>query len=776
MRRLILTLMLATLSTAFLYAQGDERWDELSIDGQFNRWYDSLSPGSRWFFSDTLHGYTIFQGPWKPPAPIAWFLAETTDGGLTWNRYERFVPIPHRLAGRFGYSEDGYITTDGGAAWRQVLDSTVVQLVATDLTDAVAPRYLVALHRADNTLRMSLSTDFGETWIHVDSAITTVCRLANGDSTLGYGLAQTTAFGPAPVDAAGSFAWRRIGGIHGANLLVLSANGASKCQGQGAEQFHLWRINLDTKTAEHRASSRVLSANLAGWSVIDSLRMVTYGRETSPVVFRSVDGGESWDSVGVFNVSKLYFRGAFAISDDRYSTDFGSTWRRWYNPFGTFSMFYAFDSLHLFGGGTSFGSAQVARSSDGGRTWSANGAAPSVAIGAIAHSGTIVVGAGPGVLLRSSDHGQTWVNRWRVPDAVPDGVASIGPIAMPDSAGAANRMLAAARFASFDSEHFELLESSDTGATWRATSIRFPRVDRLVFSPGPSPTGFLSSGSMQYTSSDGGASWQPRGQQLNRFVMGSRDNGIALLEGGPDRDGAVMRTTDGGVNWRDTLRLMRPASIPVGAVAFDAMRYAVILPDVFQRYSQQHVAFTDDAGASWRILNPRSDLSNILEPFFWLSPSHVYSAYKGGLRYSSDSGRAFILLRDSWPVTTTCRDDQFIYFVNLGGSILGRWRLDDVASAASEHSPAPEYPIAMRVLENPVVSGDVMFELMSKESTEATIRLIATDGSPVRVQKTRVDAATPAHIVIDVEGLPSGAYFVAVESPEGRCLARVVIQ
>lgn len=174
----LLLCFLPLFSMSLAHAQPDERWSTLPIIGQFDAWYDTLWAGGPLFFSDAQHGYVTW---WRstdssgvPPSPL---LCESTDGGMSWSVLRRFVPVPHILDGQYGFATTGYLTTDGGQYWRRALDSQVAQLIGSPVTDGGAARYLVALRwLADGYVKqMVVSSDFGETWIHVDSVTTNTC-------------------------------------------------------------------------------------------------------------------------------------------------------------------------------------------------------------------------------------------------------------------------------------------------------------------------------------------------------------------------------------------------------------------------------------------------------------------------------------------------------------------------------------------------------------------------------------------------------------------------
>lgn len=241
---------------------------------------------------------------------------------------------------------------------------------------------------------------------------------------------------------------------------------------------------------------------------IDPVRARVYAGSPSGELWRSADGGRSWQRSLV--LENIFLSGIHVDPRDGALTVVG-------------------------GRGT------VARSEDGGQSWvvQRGDAWTSRLLGIAASSdGRRLYAAGTGgLLIRSEDHGRKWSV---VQDDLKRYVNEL--LGMPDGS-----LLAAGA-------EGLLMRSEDAGLHWSPVQMALP-ADVSILSLVPGPQGaVLASGPMSsfLRSSDGGRRWQVQqpvadaGEGYFRQVLADRSGKTLLLVGSPGR---VMRSPDGGRSW-----------------------------------------------------------------------------------------------------------------------------------------------------------------------------------------------------------------------------------
>jgi photosystem II stability/assembly factor-like uncharacterized protein len=239
---------------------------------------------------------------------------------------------------------------------------------------------------------------------------------------------------------------------------------------------------------------------------------------------RSVNGGESWDSI-----SNL-------------GTDVGALKVDPTNSQVIYASHYGWDPS----------SNDISVSSDGGYTWSfafhgRRSPAPVVEVDPVDHK-TVYVGVGPGLLWRTSDQAKTWEYSGGVPT---NSLLSVAIDPINDS------IIWAATSPS-------IMKSTDRGSTW-LTVMTTPvhTWDQIAINPKNPSIVYVSfydtlAGGI-YKTTDGGVSWQDANGDLPhvnrgiyRMVLNPRNpDEIFLGASTPtfDRNPFVFRTTDGGLHW-----------------------------------------------------------------------------------------------------------------------------------------------------------------------------------------------------------------------------------
>jgi len=371
-----------------------------------------------------------------------------------------------------------------------------------------------------------------------------------------------------------------------------------------------------------------------------------YGADPIGTVFRSLDGGATWETQGTVpggNVQQLLVVGTvlLAVGESRFcfpcrSEDGGRSWEK-STPqiFGLLSS--GGDPRTVY----TFSDQEIYRSTDGGRTFASVSPAPSEGASAlaVAPSNSDVVYAlsphpGLSFLSRTTDGGATWI-RLAAPEA---GLFWTGLAVDP----ASSLHLAILGGASDPAALRRVFESFDGGSTWKvrpgavnATALRFsgptqgavtlPEIEAfgrrgLFESAGPDASwasddrgitadsrvllAGTGSGALYVThpetggvwsSSDAGLTWEGRSSRpgLQALAVDPFDSGKLV---GIDRELASLSwSDDGGRTWTSRLGpRKRGSSLPILTVAFDPHRrnvlYASTLEDAWR---------SADRGASW---------------------------------------------------------------------------------------------------------------------------------------------------------------------------------
>lgn len=215
------------------------------------------------------------------------------------------------------------------------------------------------------------------------------------------------------------------------------------------------------------------------------------------------------------------------------------------------------------------------RSVDGGRTWKAASLAGSDAMSLARPAAGTVWAAGHDVLSRSRDGGATWQ------DIRPAGLPSL------DVHGfAVDPRDPTHLFAAIAGEG--LFRSTDGGATFTRVSRRVgPGVMALAILPGGRLLASDMTANALVASSDEGATWKGLVRASIMALAVDPTDGKRVLATGP----GVLLSTDGGVSWRQTLRLAAGAGPVAWSKSSPGTAYAVGFDRSLYR--------SDDAGATW---------------------------------------------------------------------------------------------------------------------------------------------------------------------------------
>jgi photosystem II stability/assembly factor-like uncharacterized protein len=340
----------------------------------------------------------------------------------------------------------------------------------------------------------------------------------------------------------------------------------------------------------------------------DQDRTLFIGGEGSQAVWRSVDGGWSWQSsdpiiagpVRDIEVSPAFASDGtvFAVTAGsiRRSTDYGVTWQAFARPPSTspnaemlLSSRYATDNTVV----VRLNDGALWRTQDSGANWTRadtglGTAATALDVAAVGSSHVALLAATTTGLAVSYDFGDTWSTL---------SSESFSVIKAPDQPGPALRI-----FALRDSQ---AVVTNDSGLTWSPVSSEWNLRD-LALSPSfaHDQTIYICGDFTLLVSHDAGTSWQKRptvtGQYENyrRLALVAspqfEDDGVMFAV--PEYEGSLnwfLRSTDGGVTWtRLTLpdAARKPLMALSPAFATDLTAFLALGQQVYR---------SDDRGDSW---------------------------------------------------------------------------------------------------------------------------------------------------------------------------------
>lgn len=355
-------------------------------------------------------------------------------------------------------------TTDLGASWIQTRTNTLYTELSTSISASNGKIYVTNQNGGVNAGKDTVyrSTDNGVTWVNVKnnlpSSVYGQYVMAYGD-TVFYGMAgdgiyrSTNAGQSWQVDTVGLWNKRTISGFIDGNVLYSGAS--SEYGGNGGLYVSTNGGNTWTKKFHPLSTGVVNDMQRIGNAIL-----VSYNTATDRGVFRSVDGGRSWQRLsltvqlsGMTVKGSRIFAGAFSsfAGGLMMSADSGATW----NPVNTglptaTTTFYNFaldgDTLYA---GLKEG---LYRSTDNGTNWVkwGTGIAASNIYDVAVKGDTMYACNGTTTMYRSLNRGRTWTTLKA--NASLNRIDMIGDV-----------------FYGFGgTSRFTVYTGKDTGATWTA--------------------------------------------------------------------------------------------------------------------------------------------------------------------------------------------------------------------------------------------------------------------------------------------------------------------
>ncbi len=345
--------------------------------------------------------------------------------------------------------------------------------------------------------------------------------------------------------------------------------------------------------------------------------------QSSGQLYQSTDGGDSWSGLGVAASGAGIFPTLLGFAaDPNVSTRFYEL---------------LFDNqahlLHLF------------ETTNSATSWApvagfptSNAGAPDLVV-APTNPATLYVTLSPGGLYRSADAGVTWSQAGLGRTDLH--VVAVDP-AQPATVYAQTT----------GGDRFDLLRSTDAGATWASLDIHVPNVEvpqLLTVAVDPSDSSHLIAGNRRGItgSSDAGGTWAlfdtglPRAGNFGEPVLEPASATVYAMSQDSIAPNVLWKSADGGATWAP--RNPEPVFVPVGASERLALAMDPTAPSTLYLGSTRRGVFKSVDGAStWTPANSglgSLDVTSVaVDP---LTPATVYAATGGGLFRSIDGAASW---------------------------------------------------------------------------------------------------------------------------------------
>lgn len=745
---------------------------------------------------------------------------KTTDAGGTWVMETTPDPIPHKLLTKdSGYSTSGYVTYNGGNAWKKLylsydpiedslffpdetLDYTIVQAVAASPQNIVALYQLHSFQEGSSDsvpygpLRLAYTSDGGTTWSFFDYMSVFGDVLQKLDSTV-FGLLPY----PANMTLI-STGWEQLLHMPNDSIAYVQTRAYGLVDGNLENHYYLAKINVRSKVVRwvelpffenlvpppavqleiHFISDRVAYAIQGEFIDIDNPDDVNY------TIWRSEDAGETWEAIPgppwVDYRTLRFTSETHGVCSNAYTNDGGKTWTLWAHMFGRNALYYGYDSTHYF---LVNRFSLFASSTDAGHTWSHNESG-GIPLSVAAHDGKVFVGRSYQSLMISADSGETWKDLGAEGE-LPARLSTIVSLGFPDTLFNPKRVVGIATFVEYDGTFsIKVIESNDGGVVWSVGEelpdlINAVGAVRMNFVRDPesetdAPTGFIASSQGLFVSTNGGISWTRRNSayQFEYVAMLDPQFGAAIMPSG------IFTTTDGGATWTQKQARTAKDSFALGLRAFSQPEhFRSLFSDKNTRYRDWSYKISPDGGSSWTTQNGTGAQEAMDIEAFWGDSLHVHAVGRGAtVQLSEDGGQTFSVKHApeaSFKILSGLiaagQDNSYIYMITPANQA-GRYRLAKQVPVSVPVTPGG--PVAgLFLAPNPARGDAAVLDIEMVERADVSVRIYDLLGERLSEFDLGVRQAGHYREALDISNLPSGHYRIEVSTPNGLLQTPMVV-
>lgn len=613
--------------------------------------FKSNDSGNTWSASSinlvNLNIYTLAINPDNPAILYAgtWGggIYKSANSGATWTEINTGIPkvddyyiyiyalaidpvTPNILyAGTWGGGI--FKSMDSGGTWTAVNTNLTDAYITSLVIDAVNPATLYAGSAGGGVFKSSNS---GATWAASNTNLTNqiVYSLAinPGSSTVLYAGTEGGIFKSADSGATWAASNTNLTNLNVYSLTIDPANTSTLYAGTWGGG-----IFKSTDSGAAWAAADVNPTNLFVYTLTISPQNSSklYAGTWGGGIFKSSNSGSTWSAINS-DLNNVFIR-VLGIVPVTPTTLYAGTW----------------------GNG-------VYKSPDGGATWAAiNSGLANLEINSLAINpatpSTLYVGSWGGGIFKSSDNGASW-------SAANSGLANLYSTALVIDPSAPSILYAGTTNPgqpyNIDGGVFK---STDSGATWSATSLTKVDIYSLAINPTNTSTLYAGTwGSGIFKSTDNGTSWSA----LNTSSTSSIVNSIDIDPVTPSTlyagtwGGGVVKSTDSGENWSSINKNLSGAGLYVNAIAVDPVNTTTL----YTGTAGGGIYKRRDSGSTWTAVN--ANLFSLHIYTLAIDPAHtniLYSGTGGASLWQMELRLPYISASDS----VSPADDLQIPFENI---------------------------------------------------------------------------------------------------------------
>jgi photosystem II stability/assembly factor-like uncharacterized protein len=553
-------------------------------------------------------------------------LYESTDGGNSWIAREIPIGLSTPFYGLFFldsqngwvYGNENYRTTDGGVTWNQL-----PFLGSTYFMKFYSPNFGVTT----GNFGVYISHDGGLSW---EPSLNEIHSFDFIDNQNGFGVSNNGIY--KTTDGGNSFSLVQSGSAESVSYLTSSVT-------VGVVDSMFVR-STDSGTSWTTITSAQGRNNLVK---VSSDVILAWGRsgnfpDYDDRVFRSSDGGQSWNDLGeILSGSTYYGSFAFTVTSSQniaatdgsgnmyHSNDAGLNWTQTFTTPGSILPFYLGSAVPVFAdaqiGYFGYGPGFIIKTTDGGSSWFqiSSGTGQSLNdIDRLANGNLIAVGDN-GTILTNAGGTSQWILQ-----------PSISQYKIK-----AVQVVSQSEVVSLD-ETGQVYMSADGGASWTAASTMPPDLspaEDIHFKTLLEGWVIGQSGSALYHTSDGGNTWIPVPDFGGAYVSVDVE-GLNIWAN--NVTGIYYRSTDHGASWIQGFLPNNPYQIQDMDFFDENIGYAVGWGGQAFRSA--------DGGVTWQVL-PTPNEDDQFTDIYLIGPNELWvSTYSNKAYYTANGGQNWAVL------------------------------------------------------------------------------------------------------------------------------------